>query len=239
MQQEPTPSVPRPRTISRWRRWHRHAFTREKISRPVIHRFASEWATEERALVLHPEEGIEFFPNRVVMSERAGDRPDIATDYRYRELGAIESESFSVVVCMGLLEHIAEPEWFVGELHRILKPGGRVLVACSSCFSVHEGPDDYFHYTPYGLKVLFRTWSRFEMLRGSCGPFRTIGILLQRIHLQCELFPPLRPLVEVAFHLVPLLDRFVVRQYDAVGTSDPARVCDSMLPSNIHAVVVK
>ncbi len=223
----------------RWRRWHRHSFTKSKISRPVIWKFAREWATTERTLVLHPEEGIEFFPNRVVMSERPSDRPDIPTDYSYRELAGIESESFSTIVCMGLLEHIADPAWFLDELRRILQPGGKVLLACSACFSFHECPNDYFHYTPHGLELLFKDWSRFEVLRGSCGPFRTIGILIQRIHLQCEIFPPLRPLLELVFHLAPLLDRFVVRQYDTVQSWDESHLCDSMLPSNMHAVVVK
>lgn len=228
-----------PEKIGLWRRLSRHRFTKHKISRKNLHRLAAEQASGERTLMLHPEAGHEDFPDRYVVSKRPEDNPDLLVDAQFLGLSRIESESFKVIVCCGLLEHIADPHRFIGELHRILQPGGKVIVAASSCFSLHECPDDYFHFTPYSFKLLFKDWSRFEVLRGSCGPFETIGILLQRIHIQCEIFPLVRPFVEVMFHLAPLLDRFVTRQYNTVQYQDARSECDSMLPSNIHAVVIK
>lgn len=230
-----TPSAPR---LSLWRRLSRFSFTKEKISRPIIRRFVREYATAEPTLILHPEEGLEHFPNRHIVSKRPLDEPDVLADEAYRNLALLPSGSYRMIVCCGLLEHIPDPQRFVDELHRILMPGGRVLISCSCCFSIHEGPHDYFHYTPFGVRVLFQQWSRFEVLRGSCGPFTTIGILLQRILLQCEVFPPLRPVVELMVHSFPLLDRFVIRQYTTVGRA-PGTECDSMLPSNLQVVVVK
>jgi SAM-dependent methyltransferase len=222
-----------------WRRLSRHSFSRTRISRKNIHRFTREFASTERTLIIHPEAGLEDFPDHYVVSKRAKDHPDLLVDTQFVGLSRIESERFGMIVCVGLLEHISDPQRFVNDLHRILRPGGKVLISCSSCFSFHECPDDYFHYTPYGLRVLFKDWSRFELLRGSCGPFETIGILLQRIHLQCEIAPPLRPFVEVMVHTMPLLDRFVIRQYNTVQYMDERSECDSMLPSNLQAVVVK
>ena len=127
-------------------------------------------------------------------------------------------------VCCGLLEHLSKPQEFVDNLHRILRTGGRAIIRCSSCFSLHECPDDYFHYTPFGLKVLFEKWNRFELLSGSCGPFETIAILLQRIHMQCEIAPPLRPLIEVMFHTFPLLDRFIILTVRQIGVGQKQAV---------------
>jgi SAM-dependent methyltransferase len=226
-------------SLTLWRRLSRHRFGRTKISRRNIHRFTREFASPERTLVIHPEAGLSDFPNHYVVSKRSRDNPDLLVDPQFVGLSQIPSESYRLILCIGLLEHISNPPRFVGDLHRILQPGGKVLISCSACFSLHECPDDYFRYTPFGLKVLFEDWSHFELLRGSCGPFETIGILLQRIHMQCEIAPPLRPFIEMMVHTMPLLDRFVIRQYNTVQYMDERSECDSMLPSNLQAVVVK
>jgi len=227
-----------PVRLSAWRRLSRFTFRKIRISRPILNRFMRDHATTETTLVLHPEEGLEYFPNRVVVSKRRSDEPDLLVDEGFLDLAKVPPESHRMIVCSGLLEHIPDPQRFVDELYRILTPGGRLLVSCSCCFSIHSGPHDYFHYTPFGIEVLFRRWRRFDVLRGSCGPFTTIGILLQRILFQCEIFPPLRPLIELLAHSFPWLDRLVTRQYTTFSRR-PGSECDSMLPSNLQVVVVK
>ena len=222
-----------------WYRLQRFSFTKEKISQKNLRRLTRENASQKPTLIVHPEAGLSDFPHRFIVSKRREDAPDLLVDSQYHGLSAIESESYSLIVCMGLLEHIAEPQRLVDELHRILKEDGKVIISCSACFSFHESPEDYFHYTPYGLRLLFEKWDHFEVLRGSCGPFETIGILLQRIMIQCDVVPFLRPLVEVAYHLVRHLDRFVIRQYGQSETREPQYLIDSMMPSNLQAVIVK
>src|SRR5690606_567101 len=117
--------------------------------------------------------------------------------------------------------------------------GGKLVISASAVFSFHEGPDNFFHFTPHGFRLLFRDWSRIEMLRGASQPFETIGILLQRVLMQCEIFPPLRPVIEVMAGGMRHLDRFVGTQYDNTWNRTPEHEIDSMLPSNIQAVVVK
>ena len=29
-------------------------------------------------------------------------------------------------------------------------------------FSFHEGPDNFFHFTPYGFEILFKDWSKIK-----------------------------------------------------------------------------
>lgn len=222
-----------------WRRLSRRSFSREKISRPIIRTFVRQFGTSARTLVLHPEEGLEHFPNRFVISAREHDQPDLLVDEHYAGLSAVPDASFEQIVCIGLLEHIATPERFVADLHRILMPGGRAILKCSCCFSVHEAPGDYFRYTTFGIRVLFRHWTGFDVLRGSCGPMTTIGILLQRILMQCEIAPLLRPPLEIAAHLFPRLDRFVIRQYGTISRLDADELHDSMLPSNLWIVAVR
>lgn len=157
----------------------------------------------------------------------------------YQELSQIESESYEVIVCTGLLEHIPDPQRLIDELHRILVPGGKLVISASAVFSFHEGPDNFFHFTPYGFKVLFREWTRFEMLRGSSMPFETIGILLQRILMQSYMSPFARPIVELVALIIPVFDRFIGKQYDSTWEKTSDHEIDSMLPSNIQAEVIK
>ena len=86
---------------------------------------------------------------------------------------------------------------------------------------------------------MFRNWAKIEMLRGASQPFETIAILIQRILIQCDIFPPLRPLLEVVCSLFPILDKLIIAQYDIVGNRSAEHKTDSMLPSNIQAVVIK
>ncbi len=220
---------------------HRFSLTKHKLSTRNLDKLCRENATDELTLVIHSEdvEYLEHFPNAYAVTKRKDVPADLYVDVHYRELSQIPSESYRVILCTGLLEHIPDPDRLINEFHRILEPGGRIIISASAVFSFHECPDNFFHFTPYGIRLLFKDWDHFEMLRGASQPFETIGILLQRIHLQCDIFAPVRVLVECLFHTIPLLDFFVVRQYDTRQFKNEQSLTDSMLPSNMQAVVVK
>jgi SAM-dependent methyltransferase len=204
----------------------RFSFRHSRRTRAKLATFCREFATDEYTLVAF------------IVSKRQ-DRPaHLYTDTSFSDLGLIGSGSFGMIVCTGLLEHIADPHWLAAEFHRILKPGGRLVLSASAVFPFHGAPDDYFHFTPHGLRHLFRSWSRWDALRGSTTPFETIAVLLQRIDIQCEVFPPLRLLLVPLYYTVPLLDVFVRRQYDS-GARDADRATDAFMPATLHAVVVK
>jgi SAM-dependent methyltransferase len=225
---------------SKWRRLARQRFRKKKVSRVNIERLCKEHATELLTLLIH--ESIEYrryFPNSFTVSKRPDKNVDQHVDVFYEDLRAIESDSYEVIACIGLLEHVPDPQRLIDDLHRILKPGGKLILHASSVFSFHEGPHDYFHFTQFSVRLLFRDWRSIEMLRGSSQPFETIGILIQRILIQCDVSPLARPFIELLHTAIPLLDRFITRQYDTAGRRSKEHEIDSMLPSNIQALVVK
>lgn len=224
-----------------WNRLCRYSFSKRRISRKNLKRFCREMATEEYTLVVHSVDvdHKRFFPNSFVISKRGGRSVNLPTDAYFQDLHLIGPESFSIILCTGLLEHIPDPHRLVGEFRRILKPGGRLVLSASAVFPFHGAPDNFFHFTTNGFRLLFSEWSRFDVLRGSSKPFETIAILLQRINIQCDIFPPLRPLIEILYHLVPVLDVFVLRQYDNLGLRDERGPIDSIMPATLHAVVIK
>jgi SAM-dependent methyltransferase len=234
-----TPLVGRIR--DRWRRAYRHRGPLRKLSTKNLTQLCRDNATTAPTLVIHSED-VDYqdaFPNAFTVTKRADVPADLHVDRFYNGLDAIADASYPVIVCTGLLEHLPDPQRLIDECHRILTPGGKLVISASAVFSFHECPDDYFHFTPYSFRMMLARWTRIEMLRGSSQPFETIGILLQRILIQCEMFPPLRAVVGFVARRAHLLDRFVTAQYHTVRTQDPAARIDSMLPSNIQAVVIK
>ena len=231
-------TFPRDAAKRRRLRWR---LNKKKLSTRNLDRLCREFGTKERTLVVHSEDVdyAPFFPNAFTVTKRRDVPADMHVDLHYLEMSKIASESYPVILCTGLLEHVPEPQRLIDEFHRILTPGGRLILGASACFSFHEGPDNFFHFTPYGFRLLFRNWSRIEMLRGASKPFETIGILLQRIDMQCDMSPVVRPLVAAMSLGMRFLDRFIVAQYTSVGPKDETTLTDSMLPSNMHAVAVK
>jgi SAM-dependent methyltransferase len=62
--------------------------------------------------------------------------------------------SFDAVLCTQVLEHVSDPVGVLGELLRVLRPGGHLWLTVPLTWPLHEEPFDFFRYTPYGLTSL-------------------------------------------------------------------------------------
>ena len=58
------------------------------------------------------------------------------------------------ILCSEVFEHIFNLPEILRELHRILKPGGLMLITCPFCWNEHEVPFDYARYTRFALRHL-------------------------------------------------------------------------------------
>ncbi len=98
----------------------------------------------------------------------------------------LENASFDLVLCIQVLEHVEDPAAAVRELHRVTKPGGRVLASTHGVMVYHPNPNDYWRWTHTGLGRLFATngdWSSLDVTPGA-GSASGLGLLLARfIHL--------------------------------------------------------
>jgi SAM-dependent methyltransferase len=61
---------------------------------------------------------------------------------------------FGSVLCNQVLEHVFNPDVFLGEIRRVLQPGGRMLLTVPFVWDEHEQPYDYARYSSFGLKAL-------------------------------------------------------------------------------------
>lgn len=72
---------------------------------------------------------------------------------------ALPSESVGTVVMLETLEHVEFPRKAMEELHRILRPGGMLVVSSVLNFPIHEYPSDYWRFTPEGLGSLLGSFT--------------------------------------------------------------------------------
>jgi SAM-dependent methyltransferase len=75
--------------------------------------------------------------------------------------------TFDGVVIQAVLEHVADPERCVSEIHRVLKPGALVYAETAFMQQVHAGRHDFCRFTLVGHRRLFRGFEQIEA--GSAG----------------------------------------------------------------------
>ncbi|MFO1525295.1 MAG: class I SAM-dependent methyltransferase [Turneriella sp.] len=61
---------------------------------------------------------------------------------------------FDSALATEVLEHVFEPDLFMSEIYRILKPGGLCIMTVPFLWDEHEQPYDYARYTSFGLRAL-------------------------------------------------------------------------------------
>jgi SAM-dependent methyltransferase len=86
-----------------------------------------------------------------------------------------EDGAFDAVLCNQVLEHVFEPEAFVGEIARVLKTGGRLLLTVPFVWDEHEQPRDYARYSSFGLRALLEKHGlRLEQQRKTAADLRAL-----------------------------------------------------------------
>jgi SAM-dependent methyltransferase len=84
---------------------------------------------------------------------------DIASALRGAVIGPLEAmpfddASFDTILCNAVLEHVEKVDEVVGELARVLRPGGHAVIAVPFLQPYHECPRDFRRYTKEGLAAL-------------------------------------------------------------------------------------
>jgi SAM-dependent methyltransferase len=91
----------------------------------------------------------------------------------------VTSESYDVVICTQVLEHVFDHQKLLEEAYRLLKPGGRFIISAPFIWEMHEIPFDFFRFTKFGFETMLKH-SGFEIKEcvSSGGKWATIGQLL-------------------------------------------------------------
>jgi SAM-dependent methyltransferase len=108
-------------------------------------------------------------------SRYLGDRPPDA--YARGEELPFRAGSMDTVLGLSVLTYLPEPKELIAEAHRVLRPGGTLLLEFTQMVPLHDEPHDYFRFTRYGAAHLLER-AGFEPLE-----FIAIGGLMSRVGL--------------------------------------------------------
>lgn len=157
----------------------------KKITRRALEQFLSRHASHERVLDIGAGGSSyhRFFPNRFSFDIDPERKPDLVGDAH--QLPFKDAE-FKVILCTEVLEHLRDPKIAIAEMQRVLQPGGTLILTTRFIYPLHDVPNDYWRFTKYGLRELFKEWEILELVP-EVGTFSTIGVLLQRVTFQTRL----------------------------------------------------
>lgn len=120
---------------------------------------------------------------------RAGAGVDLVLDLHHLQL---PDASVGTAICIDTLEHVEHPRRAVGEMCRVLRAGGVVLMSSVMNFPVHGYPNDYWRFTPEGFRSLLRVFdSQFVGHTGpDAFPHSIVGIGFKGVEPNLDTFMP-------------------------------------------------
>ena len=102
--------------------------------------------------------------------------PDIFADAGCLPL---QDGSIDTVVLFEVLEHLAKPQHALAEIHRVLRPGGKLLLTVPFLYPVHDAPHDFQRYTSHGLaREAEACQLRVEDIQPMYGSAQSAGLLM-------------------------------------------------------------
>ncbi len=113
----------------------------------------------------------------------------------------LPSESVGAIICKSVLEHLEEPERAVRAMHRVLKPGGKILVYVPFVYPYHARPGvykDYYRFSEDALRHLFRDFRSIEIQKVG-GYFRALMFFLPYQHRLKGILEPIAYLLDKLF----------------------------------------
>jgi SAM-dependent methyltransferase len=88
----------------------------------------------------------------------------------------LDDDSCDVVIVPNLVHHVADQSRLFTEIARVVRPGGLAYVFEPTLRELHQIPDDYLRYTPYGMKTNFDAVGfDAERIETTGGPFQAIA----------------------------------------------------------------
>ena len=112
-----------------------------------------------------------YKPPRKIIDERARITKAEYPDVNILHLPYVDN-SFDFVICDQVLEHVeGSVERTVSEMRRVLRPGGKVIIATVFINPLHYGPKDLWRFSPDALRYLCRDFSEIIQCEGGGNRF--------------------------------------------------------------------
>lgn len=208
-----------------------------KIPRTRIDAFLCAHRSDKKTLDIGSGHGPyrKYFPNRVSVDIEPGPGVDVVADAH--DLSHFSDGLFDVVLATEVLEHLHTPQRAIDEMHRVLTPGGSVILTTRFIFPLHNIPGDYWRFTRYGLAHLFRNFKHVEIIEEG-NTLEAIAVLFERLAFQTDTLwlKPLSICWLVLSKLTVFFSFVITAEYGEVNRNQHTR---GILSSGYYVVAVK
>jgi SAM-dependent methyltransferase len=101
---------------------------------------------------------IELFKRKFNTYKGADLKGNRDADLLINSLGVVDAEdaSFDCVLSSQVLEHVTDPQTYLAEVRRLLKPDGSLIVSTHGIWPYHPDPTDFWRWTSDGLQAEIR-----------------------------------------------------------------------------------
>ena len=89
-------------------------------------------------------------------------------------------EKVNLVCIFEVLEHTKNPSLAIKNIYNLIDKDSVVLLSTPFIFNIHDAPNDFYRFTKYGLKEIFKDFSKVE-IKEKNGWLESIFVLIMRI----------------------------------------------------------
>jgi hypothetical protein len=112
----------------------------------------------------------------------------------------------NLVCIFEVLEHTTNPLKAVNNIYKIINKGDFVLASVPFIFHIHDEPHDYFRFTKFGLKLLFKDFANVKIYERN-GWLEAIFVIFIRLEKEKNILSRLlgKTFTIIAFLILPLI----------------------------------
>lgn len=129
------------------------------IRRHFIEQAVTQFTPIGKTLEIGSGRKWKYYRESITLNRDPTADPDIVGDAEHMDY---EDCTFSTVICLEVIEHTTSPSDLIAEIHRILEPGGTLLLTVPFVFEIHD-KRDYFRFTKEGLHYLLRAFNSVQV----------------------------------------------------------------------------
>ena len=132
--------------------------------------------------------------------------PDQIIDLCNNRFSKIIRYKPNLVCIFEVLEHTTNPQKAVNNIYKIINKGDFVLASVPFIFHIHDEPHDYFRFTKFGLKLLFKDFANVKIYERN-GWLEAIFVIFIRLEKEKNILSRLlgKTFTIIAFLMLPLI----------------------------------
>ena len=133
-------------------------------------------------------------------------KPDQIIDLCNDRFSKIIKYKPNLVCIFEVLEHTTNPLKAVNNIYKIINKGDFVLASVPFIFHIHDEPHDYFRFTKFGLKLLFKDFANVKIYERN-GWLEAIFVIFIRLEKEKNILSRLlgKTFTIIAFLILPLI----------------------------------